>query len=88
MSNIHNKLLHRKEVVLEIREEKNPGVLKALNIVSGEFKVPVENIVIRRLRSGFGTDKFFVEAFLYDSVEHRNRFEQKPKPKKAKEGGA
>ncbi|MCX8158794.1 MAG: 30S ribosomal protein S24e [Candidatus Pacearchaeota archaeon] len=81
-----NDLLKRREVKVVIKESKNPGFERALKIIAEQFNANEENIVIKELKSKFGRDTFLIDAFIYDSVEDKNRIEPKKKEKKKSEG--
>jgi len=82
-----NDLLKRTELKLVIEAGKNPGFAEALKKVAQHFKANEENIVVREVKSKFGRDTFLIDAFIYDSVQDRERTEPKKKIKK-KEGEA
>ncbi len=79
---IHNVLLHRKEVLILKDFESNPGIVKATEFVAEHYKVSLDCIVILAIRGGFGSSSFSIEARVYDSLEHKNSVEPKPRIKK------
>lgn len=82
-----NELMKRREVEFVFESEKNPGFETARKKVVEKFKVGEENVAIKFVKNNFGTHEFFVEAFVYDSLQDKNETEPKVKPKKTK-GGA
>ena len=78
-----NELLKRRELKVVINVDSNPGYAGASKVISEEFKSPEENVVIKTLKSKFGRDTFLIDAFIYDSLEDKNKIEPKPKEKKA-----
>jgi ribosomal protein S24E len=86
MKDFKNSLLHRREVVVSMQSESNPGFANALKMISEQFKTPEDQIALKAVRSKFGAHDFLIEAFIYDSPEHRNRIEPKIKVKKKAEG--
>jgi len=77
-----NDLLNRKEIVLSIDSDSNPGYARMQQECADHFKVEQERIVIKKVWNNFGSRKFFVEVFLYDSVSDKDKTEVKPKVKK------
>ncbi len=79
---INNVLLHRKEVLVLKDFESNPGIAKTTEFVADHYKVSPDCIVIIAIRGGFGSSSFSIEARVYDSLEHKNSIEPKPRVKK------
>ena len=77
-----NDLLKRKEVLFIVENSGNPGVQSCLSMVSDKYKVESNVIEIRKINSQFGSNKFQVEAFVYDSEKDKMETEQKKKEKK------
>jgi len=86
MQERYNALLKRTEIVAAMDSQENPGFEKARADIAKECKADEEAIVIKAVRSHFGRHSFAIEADIYDSVEQKNKIEQKPKAKKAAEG--
>lgn len=82
-----NKLLKRREIVAVIEEQKNPGFDKVIGELVNELKVDKELVAINKLDSRFGRNEFVIDAFVYDSIEDKNKIETK-KIKKEKQAGA
>lgn len=87
LKDFKNPLLNRREVKLVVEHSGNPGFVKAQELVAGHFKADSNAIAVKALKSKFGRDTFLLDAFIYDSVEHKTRVEPKVKVKK-KVGGA
>ncbi|PIN93793.1 30S ribosomal protein S24e [Candidatus Pacearchaeota archaeon CG10_big_fil_rev_8_21_14_0_10_31_24] len=77
-----NKLLKRKEVEFVIEEKGNPGFEKVRKLVSDKFKAGEDTIAIKYIKSKFGSNDFFIEAFIYDSANDKLNIEPKIKEKK------
>ena len=63
----------------EITEKSIPTRAEVGKSVSEKIKSPLENIEIKKIASGFGSNNFKVTAFVYDSKETRMSTETKPK---------
>ena len=83
-----NDLLKRRELKLVINAGKNPGFAESLKTIAEKFKANEENIVVREVKSKFGRDTFLIDAYIYDTVQDKERTEPKKKVKKQAEGGA
>ncbi len=86
MKEFRNNLLKRKEVLFSIQANSNPGFVKMQENCANHFKIELDRVVVKRLWNNFGSQEFFAEAFVYDSVEDKNGTE--PKIKVKKEGEA
>lgn len=82
-----NSLLNRREVKLLVEHSGNPGLIKAKEIVATHFKSSPEAVAVKNLKSKFGRDTFLLDAYVYDSAEHKQRIEPKLKVK-TKAGGS
>ncbi len=85
IKDFRNNLMKRREVQFSIEAGSNPGVMKMQENCAHHFKVEADRVVIKKLWNNFGSNEFFAEAFVYDSLEDKNSIEPKPKIKK---GGA
>jgi len=77
-----NDLLKRRELVVGIEAEQNPGIEYSKEEAVKKFKVDKELVVVKKVGSSFGSNKFNVELFIYDSVEIKDKVEPKIKQKK------
>jgi len=77
-----NNLLKRRELKLAIESPSNPGFENTKKTISEKFKTEVDNIAVKSLINNFGTNEFMIEAFIYDSKDHKDKIEPKIKPKK------
>jgi ribosomal protein S24E len=77
-----NTLLKRKEVLASLPSESNPGLENTKKSLSEKFKAELDKIAIKHVKNNFGTNEFLVEAFIYESLEDKDRIEPKVKPKK------
>ena len=87
MKDLKNNLLKRREVQLVVSAEKNPGLGGASKIMSDNFKVGEENIVIKKIKGKFGRDTFLIDALIYNSVKDKEMVEPKIRVKKSAEVG-
>ncbi len=79
-----NELLNRREVKGIVTLGGNPGFAEAEKILSEELKADLEKVVVKNVISKFGRDTFLIDAFVYDSKEHKERIEPKIKVKEKK----
>lgn len=84
LSEKENALFRRKEVLLEVENNSTPNVSDAEKFVSEKFSTTPEKVKVKKIHSKFGSNKFDVLAFVYDSEEDKNRIEPKIKEKKKK----
>ena len=77
-----NDLLKRRELEVLMDADSNPGFEGAKSMLAGELKVSEDVIVVRGVKGHFGSNEFLVDAFIYDSVEDKEKTEPKPKVKK------
>ena len=82
IDNFRNDLLSRREIKAVVSSNGNPGFAEAGKMVSKNLKVVEENIVVRNVLSKFGRDNFLIDAYVYDSEEHKNKIEPKKKERK------
>ena len=83
------KMLHRKEITLEVPFDKiTPSIKEALAIVVHHKKATEDLVVIKSVKNVYGTHLARISAYVYDSTESRAKIEPKPKVKKAEEGEA
>ena len=82
---MNNKLLKRDEITAILVEQGNPGLNKARSLLATELKVVEELISLKAVRSKFGSNEFTIEAFVYDSIEDKQRIEPQPKAAQKKE---
>lgn len=79
---VNNKMLGRKEVVAEMKHASTPSMTEAQQHIAQETGVAPELVVVKSIRNQYGSRTFHVEAFAYDSPEHKTKFERAPKAKK------
>ena len=84
MKEFSNSLLHRKEVKFIVESESNPGFANALKMVSDKYNAKEDLIAVKRVEGKFGRNTFLVDAFIYDSVESKDKIEPKKKVKEVK----
>lgn len=79
---IKNPLLKRREVLFEMESESNPGFEGAMKAVVNEFKIQEALVVVKKVDSSFGSHKFIIDAFIYDSEDAKNKVEPVKREKK------
>ena len=80
-----NALFNRKEIKGFIESEIVPSRAETLEILSKKFKVPRENIKIKKIIGKFGSKTFSVEANIYSSEKDKDSIELKKKKEKPPE---
>ena len=75
MKEFRNNLLKRKELIISIDAESNPGFEKVRQECVNYFSVAADNIVVKSIKGKFGRRNFVAEVFVYDSVENKNKIE-------------
>ena len=81
-----NEFLKRKEFSVSEHFASNPGYAKVKENIASKFKAEPETIVIKSLKSGFGSNNFVIEFYIYDSVEAHNKIEVRKKKAKKEAG--
>jgi len=77
-----NTLLKRREVEASVDSVKNPGFDIVRKDIAEHYKVAEDLILINNIRGNFGSHNFFIDAFIYNSVEDKNSITPKKKVKK------
>jgi len=85
-SEVQNKLLKRKEIRGMMKADSNPGFEQVKQMLAKHSKADADSIAIKYLKNNYGSNEFVVEAFIYESKEHKDFIEQKPKSKKSGAG--
>jgi ribosomal protein S24E len=83
-----NRLLKRKEVILDFESDKTPSKQEIQQLLSKEFDKAEEVIVVDKIKGKFGSHTFRIEAKLYDDVDSKDKYEiitQKERKKRAEE---
>ena len=80
-----NALFNRKEIKGFIDSEVVPSRIETSKILSEKFKVPWENIKIKKIVGKFGSKTFSVEANIYSSEQDKDSIELKKKKEKEPE---
>jgi len=78
-----NPLFSRKEISLEVQEDKTPSRMEVLDSVSKKLSCPMENIKIKNIGGRFGSKTFRLDVFVYDSAEDKEKIEAKKKKDEA-----
>lgn len=74
-----NALFNRKEIKGFIDSEIVPSRTETSKVLSEKFKVPWENIKIKKIIGKFGSKTFSVEANIYSSKQDKDSIELKKK---------
>ncbi|MFH1503394.1 MAG: hypothetical protein ABIE36_01935 [Candidatus Diapherotrites archaeon] len=74
-----NPLFGRKEIVFELSAEITPSNKETINLISKKLSIPEENIKIKRIKGGFGSKEFIIDANVYKIKEDKERIEKKSK---------
>lgn len=77
-----NNLLKRKEIEIIGSYESNPGFEKTKKDIATHFKISEELIVVKNVKSSFGSNEFLISAFIYNSNNDKEKIEPKKKEKK------
>lgn len=88
IKDLKNSLMNRREVKLIVESPSNPGFSNAAKMVADECKAKEELIAVKEVKSKFGRNTFLIDAFIYHSLDDKNKTERKPKVKKAPGAGA
>jgi ribosomal protein S24E len=83
-----NDLFDRDEFVFIVEADSNPGFENAKKMVVRETKKPEENIDVYNVKSQFGSNKFSIGAYVYDSKENLDNAVQKTKKQRKAEDEA
>lgn len=76
-----NSLLGRREIIVVVEAEKNPGIEAVKEMITGELKVDKELVVVKKLEGHYGKSVFDVEAFIYNTKDEMKMVEPKSKKK-------
>ncbi|MGV8142791.1 MAG: hypothetical protein ACP5NS_04120 [Candidatus Pacearchaeota archaeon] len=82
LTELHNSLLHRKDVILMKSFDSNPGKEAVKQAVAEHYKTSPDCVVVLGIHGGFGMSVFRIEARVYDSADKMTLVEPKPKVKK------
>lgn len=82
-----NPLLARDELKFDLESVKNPSFEEVAKIIAEKMSKNEESIVVDLIKANFGSNKFRVHAKIYQSKEHKIKFEPKKKEKKALQQG-
>lgn len=77
-----NKLLGRKEVLAEGKYGSNPGFAEVTKKLSEHFKASEELVVVNKIESHYGTNRFLIDAYIYETADAMKRLAIKKKEKK------
>ena len=74
-----NKLFSRKEINLEIdhKNAQTPSRAELYKFMSVKFKAPAEQIVLKKMKTGFGSTKSMLKIYIYDNVDVISKIENK-----------
>lgn len=78
-----NKLLNRREINAVMEAETNPGFEKTKKELAAQFGVSEDVMVVKSIKGRFGSHYFSIDAFIYNSIEDKEKIEPKKKIKEA-----
>lgn len=80
---IKNELMCRREIALVLEADKNPSFAEMNKMVAEHFKANEENVLVEKIVGSFGSNKFIINASIYDTKELKDiAFNRMHKPKK------
>jgi ribosomal protein S24E len=74
--NIRNDLFKRKEISFIIESGKNPNFDEMRKKIAEDFKKGEEAVDVYGVKGSFGSNKFKIEAYVYDSQEDLEKARQ------------
>lgn len=81
---IRNDLLKRQEISFNLEADKNPSFGEMRKKISEDFKKNEEVIDVYKIKGSFGSRKFKIDAYIYDSKEDLEKSTKKQKEAEAK----
>ncbi len=81
-----NDLLKRKEFEVVETAAATPNYIKAKEEIAHKFKVEADRIAIKGIKSSFGSNKFVIEFYIYDSLDDFKKLEVRNRKKKKEAG--
>ena len=69
IKDIRNELFKRRELILEVESDKNPGFQETKKKISEELGISEENADVYGIKGSFGSHKFIININIYDSKE-------------------
>ena len=80
-----NPLFAREELIFEIEQLKTPSFAEVEEILNEKLKIDKKAVAIKEIKGLFGSRRFKVKAFLYESSVEKEKVEPKMKLKKTGE---
>ena len=76
---ISNKLLNRRQCVVEVFHPKSAACTKdeLAGLIATKFRADSEGVVVSGLKTKFGGGKSTAFALMYDNMDYRKKFEPK-----------
>tara|TARA_Y100000310_G_C20670239_1_gene809859 strand:- start:1731 stop:2111 length:381 start_codon:yes stop_codon:yes gene_type:complete len=74
-----NKLFKRKEIKFEVQAEVTPSRIEVGKLITKEFSTTLDKVKIKKIHGKFGSKKFSVEFFIYETEDDKNKTESKRK---------
>ena len=74
-----NTLFKRKEIQFSLEAETTPSEKEMIDLISEKFSTKAENISMKGIHGGFGSNTFTINANIYDSPEEKQAVENKKK---------
>jgi len=80
----NNKILNRKELILETEGKIVPDRKKTIEAISLHYNTSKDKISLDRIDASYGNNKIKINAKIYGSAEELNRIENKYLAKRIK----
>lgn len=80
-----NELLKRNELKIVLVTDKTPSFASVKEMISKDYKKPVENIDVLKISGNFGRKEFDITADVYDDKKDLENFVNMRKTKKARD---
>lgn len=74
-----NELLGQREICILIESEKNPNFQEMRKKLSEKFEKPEDVVDVYNIKGSFGSHKFKVYAYIYDSKKNSENINSKGK---------
>ncbi len=86
IKDIRNDLLKRQEINISLKSEQTPNFEDIKKQIAGEFKKSEEVIDVYNIKGNFGSSKFKIGVYIYDSKEdlEKNKLKKKKQTKEKK----
>ncbi len=83
-----NELFKRKEMLVDLENEKNPSFDEVRKMVAEKEKIGEECVDVKNVMGGFGKSNFISEVYVYDSGKDLENMKKLEMTKKQRKEGA